>query len=437
MPYRKPISASNPILFVFLLDQSGSMSEPFDNSNISKAQGIADIVNRLLSEFTLQGRVGDKVRDYCYISIIGYGSSSDSVSPAFSGELANKEIVPISQIAATPLRIEDRRKTVPDGAGGVVEILLQVPIWIEPIAGTDTPMVRAFESAENLIKKWIQRNPNSFPPIVINISDGEATDGDPSPYAERIKNLQTDDGNVLLFNCFVSSAKAETILFPSNSGVLKDTFSKKLFEMSSTLPLPMVQEVQALLGFHIGNNSRGFAYQSDKDKITQFLGIITSFREDVFTASPTHSEKTSRSDDNYKAPSIFLCHSSNDKPQVRELYKRLKFDRYDPWLDEEKLLPGQDWQWEIQKAVREADAVIVCLSRGSVNKIGYIQKEITFALDIADEYPKGIVFLIPLKLEECDVPERLSKWQWSNYFEKGGYEKLLEALQYAQEQRKQ
>lgn len=132
---------------------------------------------------------------------------------------------------------------------------------------------------------------------------------------------------------------------------------------------------------------------------------------------------------NYAGLSVFLCHSSNDKSQVRELYKFLKLEKFNPWLDEEKLIPGQDWQTEIPKAVRKADVVIVCLSRGAINKKGYIQKEIRYALDVADEQPEGTIFLIPLKLEECEVPERLRKWHWVNYFEEGGEKKLLGALQ--------
>jgi len=77
---------------------------------------------------------------------------------------------------------------------------------------------------------------------------------------------------------------------------------------------------------------------------------------------------------------VFLCHSSGDKPAVRDLYKRLQADGFDPWLDEEDLLPGQDWQREIPKAVRSAEAIIVCLSQASINKEGYVQKEIGEAL---------------------------------------------------------
>lgn len=125
---------------------------------------------------------------------------------------------------------------------------------------------------------------------------------------------------------------------------------------------------------------------------------------------------------------VFLCHSSNDKAAVRELYHRLRADEVEPWLDEEDLLPGQDWQQEIPKAVRNSDIVIVCLSQGAVNKRGYIQKEIRYALDVADEQPERTIFLIPLKLEECDVPDRLTRWQWVNYFDGRGHERLLLAL---------
>jgi hypothetical protein len=127
---------------------------------------------------------------------------------------------------------------------------------------------------------------------------------------------------------------------------------------------------------------------------------------------------------------VFLCHSSNDKPQVRELYSRLSAESIDTWLDEEKILPGQDWKHEITKAVRSADVVIVCLSCGSVGKAGYIQKEIKDALDVADEQPEGTIFLIPLKLEECEVPERLRRWQWVNYFDNNGYLRLMNALRF-------
>jgi hypothetical protein len=127
---------------------------------------------------------------------------------------------------------------------------------------------------------------------------------------------------------------------------------------------------------------------------------------------------------------VFLCHSFNDKSPVRALYTRLRRDGFDPWLDEEKLLPGQDWDREIRIAVRNSEAVIICLSKHSITKRGYVQKEIRLALDVAREQPEGAIYIIPVKLEECVAPETLSRLHWIHLFEKDGYERLSRALNY-------
>ncbi len=130
-----------------------------------------------------------------------------------------------------------------------------------------------------------------------------------------------------------------------------------------------------------------------------------------------------------KPLNVFLCHSSGDKPKVRELYNRLRNDGIEPWLDEEDLIPGQDWQIEIPKAVKNSQAVLVCLSNSAITKEGDAQKEIKYALDVADEKPEGVIDVILVKLEPCQVPGRL-KVSGSGLclYEEEGYEKLLRAL---------
>jgi len=125
---------------------------------------------------------------------------------------------------------------------------------------------------------------------------------------------------------------------------------------------------------------------------------------------------------------IFLAHASEDKETVRVLYHRFQEDGIDPWLDEENLLPGENWRREIPKAVRNADAVLVCLSNNSVDKDGYFQNEIQFALDAAKKHSDDPIYLIPLKLEECQVPESLADWHWVDLFDARGYTRLLDAL---------
>ncbi|MBK8780377.1 MAG: toll/interleukin-1 receptor domain-containing protein [Anaerolineales bacterium] len=125
---------------------------------------------------------------------------------------------------------------------------------------------------------------------------------------------------------------------------------------------------------------------------------------------------------------IFLCHSSGDKPEVEKLYAHLVKQGADPWLDSEKLLPGQDWNYEINKALDNSDVILVCLSKKSVDKEGYVQREVRIALDRALDMPEGRIFLIPGRLEKCELPRRLQTYQWVDLFTDSGMDKLTQAL---------
>jgi ATP-dependent Clp protease ATP-binding subunit ClpC len=171
-----------------------------------------------------------------------------------------------------------------------------------------------------------------------------------------------------------------------------------------------------------------------EDVVSRWTGVpIESLRQENATtksSSAGHADVNPNSGETQKRPSlrVFMCHSSKDKPRVRDLYMKLKDKHIDPWLDEENLLPGQEWDFEIDNAVRSCHVVIVCLSAYSVTKSGYLQREIRKVLDVADEQPEGAIYLIPLKFEECDVPNRLRRWQWVNFFEPKGFERLIQAL---------
>jgi hypothetical protein len=126
---------------------------------------------------------------------------------------------------------------------------------------------------------------------------------------------------------------------------------------------------------------------------------------------------------------VFLCHASQDKPAVRKLFASLFAEPWiEPWLDEEYLLPGMDWDLEIQKALREADLIIVCLSRESVAKEGYVQREFKRALSYAEEKPEGTIYIIPLRLDECTPPTKFQQWQWVDYFEGHSHDRLFRSL---------
>lgn len=129
-----------------------------------------------------------------------------------------------------------------------------------------------------------------------------------------------------------------------------------------------------------------------------------------------------------KSLRVFLCHAKEDVVKVRNLYKRLKNDGFDVWFDEVDLIAGQEWEIEIPKVVKTSDIVLVLVSNNSITKTGYVQKEIRIALDAADYQPEGSIFLIPVRLEECKVPDRISRFQWTDLFDKDGYSKLIRGL---------
>jgi len=123
---------------------------------------------------------------------------------------------------------------------------------------------------------------------------------------------------------------------------------------------------------------------------------------------------------------VFLSHASQDKPRVRKLCKRLRDDGFDPWLDEERLVPGQDWKLEIEKALRDSQAILLCYSQLSVAKEGFVQREYKKALDLQMEKPEGEIFVIPVRLDACDVPFSIRDLQYVDF--PAGYERLVLAL---------
>ena len=135
---------------------------------------------------------------------------------------------------------------------------------------------------------------------------------------------------------------------------------------------------------------------------------------------------------------IFLAHATEDKPAVLALYERLKQAGYKPWLDKKDLIPGQIWRDEIPKAIKASQIFLACLSAKSANKQGYIQRELRIALDTLGQMLLGTIFFIPMRLEECEIPDlrlaevglNLRDLHWLDYWEEDGFEQLERAITY-------
>lgn len=271
MPYTAEISRGKPACIAFLLDQSASMGDAMQDGERSKAEFLSLAINRILRNLSIRCAKGEEIRDYFDLIALGYG---DGVGPAFEGDFTGQMIVSIGNLGQSPARIETRAKKVDDGAGGLVEEQVQIPIWLDPKAANGTPMCQAISALGEALASWVAEHPTSFPPIVIHFTDGEATDGDPSPHADVLRSLRTDDGNLLMFNAHISSHGGTPIVFPKDAGHLPDEFARLLFSMSSEIPGKMAEEA-AQLEIAVAGGARGFIYNAGAQEIVSLLEIGT------------------------------------------------------------------------------------------------------------------------------------------------------------------
>jgi len=249
------------------------MSDPFSGDSArKKAEVVAEVVNHTLHDLVIRCTKTEEVRNYYHVAVIGYGRQ---VWSAFAGPLMSREIVPIAEVADHPLQIKNSYKRVSDGAAGWVEIPVRYPVWIHPTADGKTPMCAALTNVKLILERWLVAHPKGFPPTVLHLTDGESSDGEPNDIGREIMSLGTDDGNVLLFNCHISSRRAAKVEYPADEHLLPDGFARTLFEISSPLPGSFMAAA-AQLGVHTIEGSRGFVFNGDPSSIVQFYEIGTS-----------------------------------------------------------------------------------------------------------------------------------------------------------------
>jgi hypothetical protein len=213
------------------------------------------------------------VRRYYQIGVIGY---NNAVNPVLQGSLAEKELVWIDELYQNPIRVEERMKKEPDGAGGVIEVKTKFPIWIDPVANGQTHMCEALSRAKDILEPWVKEYPYSYPPTVINLTDGEANDGDPRPAAQALKSLATQDGNVILLTLHVSSNQVmKQAFFPNTAEGLPDDPSRVMYEMSSLLTENMIRTAQELHNLTLPEGSKGIVYNAPIESIVYALDIGT------------------------------------------------------------------------------------------------------------------------------------------------------------------
>lgn len=310
MPYRMSAPHPNRVLITLLLDQSYSMVDPIARSSTRKMDELATAVNHWLHDLCDGGtgntfahaiqngldwpRTEDEVlyRNpvsgylfYVDIAVVGYGTD-DEGNPIIESAFGRPDQpwLSVEEIAQNPLGLERHVRHFQEHDGEMREQRVRMPIWVEPKAHGGTPTCTALYRTYEIVERWIQQNGRwGGPPVVLHFTDGEnIEDGDPREYAESITNLQADDGNVLLFNCFIADAHTKEVVLPtcefptpSEADLLPNQYARDLFTMSSEFPELFIESANKDCELTVQPGARGLMLNADTASLTRFIHIGT------------------------------------------------------------------------------------------------------------------------------------------------------------------
>ena len=275
--YEQEITRTHRTAFVIAVDRSQSMSEEIavNGRTVPKAVAVAEIIGRIVSELTMRARRDDGIHDYYDIALIGY--SGDEVCSIIDPA---RDFIPVSELDRYDPQTSRAtyERTLPNGETTL--FTEEIPLWAPPAAAGDTPMYEAFMRIRDIVGVWCRRpqNADSFPPVVINITDGEASDCDPDELrdmAEQIKSLHTSDGNVLLLNIHITANGAtRSLIFPTDDEIGEDDrYARLLADCSSLMPAPFDEMILQHRGDAARPPFRGMSYNASITELITMLCI--------------------------------------------------------------------------------------------------------------------------------------------------------------------
>lgn len=238
--YSNEITRRHRAAIVIAIDQSCSMGGRMmlNDWDLSKAEVVSMVAGRLIDELIMRSHRDNGYRHYYDIALVGY--SGDSVYSLLGEEFA---FYPITMLAGRTVRKEPYALSYATLRGGSATFSESVSMWVEPKSQGATPMYKMIEQVTMLVEEWCSREENrdSFPPLVFNITDGEASDMDYDALrmaSHRLQQTGTNDGNTLVINVHISTnTQHSPLLFPTIHEVpLSVRYAHLLMEMSSIMP---------------------------------------------------------------------------------------------------------------------------------------------------------------------------------------------------------
>lgn len=284
--YSQEWASYHPGCMIFLLDQSGSMAEKFGQMQAGrdrrKCDMVATILNNFLNELITTNIIPKNdgtsdVRPRADIGIVGYEGSN--INTILGGALAGHEFVTLPELQTNPADIEMRKQKDMDDTGQEFEVEVPFPIWVRPKAGGGTPMRAALQRARDLAQQWVMSHQDSYPPVIINVTDGAGTDGDPTGIAQEITQISTTDGQALLFNVHITNLPDQPTAYPlRESDLPNDKYAKQLFSISSVIPESSRALLQLLIGRDVLPGARGMIFNGDATSVRLMFNFASKPR---------------------------------------------------------------------------------------------------------------------------------------------------------------
>lgn len=276
MSHTARINETESALFVVMIDQSGSMSEPYAPDGArTKAEVVAEVCNRTLSELVARCRDGNRWRHYFDVSVVGYsGLGVYSLLPEGAWLLSP------AQLVASAVAKKTIQNTCKSATGASITIHSSYKVWVKAHAEGKTPMYAAFERLTEILFSWraTRRSLDGFPPTIINITDGEPTDATHEQLrllVDRLERYGTTDGEPIIFNVHISSNNSASVLFPTSHDELPDE-GHLLFHLSSLVPESYRAEMGDTHPARHSPDMRAMAYNASLDDLVRVMNIGSS-----------------------------------------------------------------------------------------------------------------------------------------------------------------
>ncbi len=279
--YTAQISRNTPTAFIFLIDQSLTMGNKttFNGEEMILAEAVARIVNRQINELVMRCIKANEIRHYYDIAVIGYG---DQVYSGWKGNLEGRFFVSPQELNENPYMKKTVREEIRTRKGTTIKEVEKVQ-WVEARHdGNWTHVHKAFDKAKELLDEWLVKyhDKDCYPPTIINVTDGEfngTTKEEVQQRANELKQLFTNDGNVLLFNIHITKGDdGKAVLFPISKGELDGNwYGETIFDLSSLLPIRYNQQIAQMRNDNTDERHVAMAINADMSTLIQLMDIGT------------------------------------------------------------------------------------------------------------------------------------------------------------------